>query len=303
MPFHKIEYFMKVAECLNFSAAAQQLYVSQPGLSKAISELENELGVKLFTRSTRKVELTEAGLRFYKLSKNYLAQCGSLGQSSTVGALVGSLSISFGNIVDSTYMPLIFADLQENYPGISITTAVSTAENTLQDLRTGKVDIGLVSSFAIKPEPLLRSELLYPSKLQIVVWPGHPLEGKKLIRLEELRDEPFIFFHPSINRGGDMLFALCAAHGFTPKVAEYGTDFRLIYMMVAQRRGIAFKMTSEDLVYYKGLKGIDIDLSQMEDVARKAGAALVWAERTANPAVEVFLETARKYQPKTQDQK
>ncbi len=294
MLFHELEYFLMVAECLNYSVASQKLYISQPGLSKVIANLENQLGTQLLYRSTRKVELTEDGRRFYQLSKTYLEQCRALAQGKKPNTVIGSLSIVFGNVVDSFYMPSIISAFGEQYPGITVNTRVQDAEEMLKGIRSGKIDIGLISSFAICEPANIRSELLYPCKLQVVVSKDHPLARRKAVRLEELQDERFIFIQPTINRGSETLMQLCTAAGFTPKVAEYTSDFRLMFMLVVQKRGIAFNLTMPDAATYRNLYSVDIDLSNHPEFESRAGVALVWCEKCANPAVDVFLRTVRK---------
>ncbi len=290
MLFQEIEYFMMVSECLNFSAAAEKLFISQPGLSKVIANLERTLGTKLFERSTRKVELTEAGRRFYNLSKSYLEQCKSLSQNNLPESAVGSLTIGFGNVVDTTYMPTIITAFQSKYPGITISTLLQNAEVMLKNIESRNVDLGLISSFAI-PEKGYRSLLLRRCKLQAVVCKDHPLAQRKVIKLSDLKDENFIFLQRSINRGCDKLVELCKKAGFLPNVVEYANDFRLMFMMCSQKKGISFNLTMPDVSMYSELCSLNIDLSEYPETEASAGIAIVWLEKCINPALPLFLQS------------
>lgn len=295
----ELESFIAVAETLNFSVASQQLYMSQPGLSKSISNLENELGFRLFDRSTRRVRLTESGERFYRLTKAFLEQCKTLSDSSAPETLIGSLSIAFGSIVDSIYLPSIISMFSDQYPGISIQTSILDAETGISSVGNGKVDICLISNFAIhlKKEPNLCSEFFYPCKLQIAVWRGHPLANRKTVRLEELADEKFLFIQPTINRGADVLNSLCIAAGFIPTVQEYLNDFRLMFLHVAQKRGVAFNLTMPEVATFPDIVLIDVDIDTVKHLVPAPGVVLAWKKDTRNSSVAPFLKLVREMRP------
>ena len=296
MVFREIEYFLMVAECLNFSVAAEKLYISQPGLSKVISNLEKSLGVKLFERSTRRVKLTEAGRRFYIQSKNYIEYCNKLSEKGEAEGIVGSLAIGFGNVVDEVYMPSIIEKFQKKYPGISIASTFSSSETMLKYIETQHVDVGLISSFAIPPQGF-RSSLLCRHKLRLVVWKGHPLSGRKIIKLQEVKDENFVFIERTENRGSDILLSMCARAGFSPKIIEYTNDFRLMFMLIAQKKGVTFNLTLADVDTHKNLCSIEIDMSDYPKIEAMAGLALVWKNKDWNPAVPLFIRVMEENRP------
>lgn len=296
MVFRDIEYFLMVVECLNFSAAAEKLYISQPGLSKVISNLEKSLGVKLFERSTRRVKLTEAGRRFYIQSKNYMEYCAKLSEKGDAEEIVGSLAIGFGNVVDDIYLPSIIEKFQEKYPGISIASTFSSSETMLNNIETRHVDVGLISSFAIPPQGF-QSSLLCRCKLHLVVWKGHPFSDRNRIKLEELKDENFVFIERNVNRGSDILSSMCARAGFSPKIIEYTNDFRLMFMLITQKKGVTFNLTLPDVDTYKNLCCIEVDMSDYPDIEAMAGMALVWKKKDCNPIVPLFIRVMEENRP------
>ncbi len=289
MIFKAIHYFTAVAECLSFSSAAERLCISQPGLSKLIANMEEELGFALFERTTRKVTLTEDGKKFYELSRNYLAQCRELAVHNSASMLVGNLSIGFGSIVDERYLPVVMNSFKRKFSKITLSVALFSAEELLKALADNTVDLGIISSYAI-PREGYKWKVLFPSKLQVVVWKNHWLTKKKLVNLRDLKDEPFVFVSSDVSRGIDRLRELCAKAGFTPRVAQETNDFRLLYMLIAQERGIAFNLTLPDVKDYPELRSIDLDMTDFPEFRSDQGLVLAWSENNTNPAVGLFTK-------------
>ena len=211
MNLREIKYFLMVAECLSYSAAAAKLYISQPSLSKVISQMEEDLGFKLFRRSTRKVELTEEGRGFYAISKAYMEQCDRLIQGELPAETIrGKLSIAFEVTMDTLYMPFIVAAFQQKYPNISVTVSKQKTEVLIQHLRNQKVNLGLMSSFAV-PSMGFQKQLLFPYQLQILVWKGHAFCGEKSVKLKDLAHETFVILDPSVSRSSKTVLQLFSA--------------------------------------------------------------------------------------------
>ena len=275
MIFHELKYFLTLAECLNFSIAADKLYISQPGLSKMISGMERELGVKLFNRSTRKVELTTAGYRFYSLTKAYLEQCETISVTQICNTMIGSLSLAFGNLGEPIHIPTILDSFRERYPGVSVIMDYMNGEEVKNGIQKGKYDIGLLSSFCVHANHEFGKRLLTRSKLTAVVWPGHPFSNRKKVSIEELRNEEFILADPAINRGGDVFLKLCSLAGFSPKVKRYVKNFQIMYTMVAQKQGISFNLTNP---LYDNLISIELDVADHSELLEDAGVVMICRE-------------------------
>jgi len=255
-----------------------------------IASLETNLGVKLLKRSTRKVELTEKGVMFYKISKNYLNQCLALSNNQLMNSHFGSINISMGNVVDNDVFPDLLNMFSEQYPEISISTQIIDAEAMIQGIRNNNIDIGLISSFSSSHASDLKQELLCSKRLQIVVWKGHPLSSRKLVQLNDLVNENFVFLVPGKNRGNEMLNLLCSMSGFKPHVTNYLSDFRLMFMSVSQKQGICFNLTSPEYTLFNNLVCIDIDRTEYPECAQQAGISLIWSEKSENPSTPLFID-------------
>lgn len=296
MNLREIKYFLMVAECLNYSAAATKLYISQPSLSKVISNMEEDLGFKLFRRSTRKVELTEEGRSFYAISKAYMEQCDRLIQGEIPAEAVrGRLSIAFENTVDASYMPFIVAAFQQKYPNIAVTIGKQKTEALIQNLNSGKISLGVMSSFAI-PATGFQNRLLFPYQLQILVWKGHPFSTKKSVKLKDLANETFVILDPSTSRSSKTVLRLFTAIGLPIKESIYAANYRQMFLLTSQKEGISFNLTMSNAAEYWDLVSVDVDLSDCPNLDTEVGMALVWRADCQNAAVQCFLNTVETLQ-------
>ena len=151
MFLQEIQCFVAVAECLNFTTAANRLYISQPGLSKIISNLENDLKVHLFIRSTRSVRLTEAGEQFLVICRDFIRQCEALNSHNPQDSLslTGSLTIGIGDLNENRYLPQIINDFTGRHPLCNLSIRRYNPEELLDAVSTGEADFGVVISYAV----------------------------------------------------------------------------------------------------------------------------------------------------------
>lgn len=149
MKLAQMEYFLAAAQELNFTAAARRLYISQPALSKQIVVLEQELGVKLFTRNSRKVALTAAGLQLQRDLHNVLDQLEQAKQRAIGIGKRERLKLSIGcfdGAVTDDFLPLILNSLHGSVPGIQVTLSRNTFRENRTALRHGEIDVLLTLS-------------------------------------------------------------------------------------------------------------------------------------------------------------
>ncbi|MCM1148726.1 MAG: LysR family transcriptional regulator [Butyricicoccus sp.] len=298
MIFHELKHFLTLAECLNFSVAAEKLYISQPGLSKMISGMESELGVKLFNRNTRKVELTAAGLRFYNLTKAYMEQCEMISAAQMSNALIGSLSVAFGNLTEPTHIPAILTSFRERHPSVTVTMEYMDTEQVKEGVRSCKIDIGILSSFSVYDSSEFGKLLLSRRDLHIAVWPEHPFASRDMVSIGELRNEKFILINPAINNGADVFLSLCASEGFVPNVEKYVESFHVLFMLIAQKQGISFNLTNP---HYEKLIPVRLDVSNHPDIQENSGIMMIWNRKSENPSIKAFLKIVKEHLESSSD--
>ena len=191
MFLQEIQCFIAVAECLNFTTAANRLYISQPGLSKIISSLENDLNVQLFIRSTRSVRLTEAGEQFLVICRAFVHQCETLSSLTHQEGLqlTGSLTIGIGDLNENRYFPQLLNEFSRRYPLCSLSVRRYNPEELLNAINSGEVDFGVMISFAI-PENGYEYKVYYPSPPDMKLRPFLMDEVYSPFRVADYSPEP-----------------------------------------------------------------------------------------------------------------
>jgi DNA-binding transcriptional LysR family regulator len=189
-----LRYFAVVAEELHVGHAAARLYISQPALSQQIRALEEQVGLPLFVRHPRGVQLTEAGEALLEEARDVLDRSDRL--EKTVEDLrrgaTATLRIAVPPGAPSTLLPDLLAPLRERHPEASIEVRELTTPDQLEALHAGSVDLGLVRE-PVEDSRLARRSLLV-EPLGVSLPAGHPLAERESLTLRELQDELFVCF-------------------------------------------------------------------------------------------------------------
>lgn len=239
MEFQQLLYFAEVAKQLSFSKAAQSLHSSQPSLSKAIKNLEEELGVVLFDRTTRYLRLTDDGEVVLKYAMETIAMSRDLQSTLNEGKQLkrGKLSLGLPPVIGSSFFPRMIADFRGEYPGVQLQLVEEGGKVVEQLVREAKLDVGVVvlpvdeEQFEVFP--------LAERQLSLIVNSSHALAGAQTVHLAELKEEPFILFREGFSLY-DRVRESCIQEGFEPKIAYESSQWDFIGEMVGAGLGIAF---------------------------------------------------------------
>ena len=226
MDVRHFRYVTALAQEMNFSAAAKRLHIAQPALSQNIRQVEEELGVKLFERSTRKVALTDAGRAFYREALMILAKVENAKRTALRAASgeIGSLTIGF------TTTSILGGELtrrlrvfQKRYPDIRITLEDFTVNKLMNRLRTSAIDVACTEG--IYPDDSLETQALKPLPVVLALYKGHPLAKRRHLRLSMLAKEHFILPVPFRAWAVYEAFVrFCEQAGFKPVHADYASN-------------------------------------------------------------------------------
>ncbi|WP_378942108.1 LysR family transcriptional regulator [Mesorhizobium sp. ANAO-SY3R2] len=188
----QIESFLAVADLGNFSRAAKRLNTAQPALSQAVKDLEAELAVRLFDRTTRRVELTDAGREFRNSAAKALEELEHAVESvhELAERRRGRLRIAAPPLLAAVVLPQAIAEFQKRFPGISIQLDDVGTEQIVDSVRSGKADCGL-GTFSPAEEGIERVPLVRDS-LMLFCDHRSPLNGATTVRWRELEDQPLI---------------------------------------------------------------------------------------------------------------
>ncbi len=241
MELRRIQYFVAVAEEAHFGRAAERLQMAQPPLSQQIKALEAEMGVVLFRRTTRKVELTAAGERFLPRARAILAEVDdAVAEAAQVAdGMLGRIAIGFTGSATYDLLPSLVRVLRADLPGIELDIhGEMLTPDQVTALTDGSLDLGLlrppVRSTAVDVHVLRREPLI------AVLPEHHPLAGRDRVRLSELRDDPFITY-PSNHRSVvyDAVMDACQRAGFVPANVNEVAETSTMVSFVAAGLGVA----------------------------------------------------------------
>lgn len=191
LTLRQLQVFEKVATHLNYSRAAEALYLSQPAVSMQIKQLEENLGLPLFEQMGKKIFLTEAGREVLHYSRSILQQVTEMEAvfADMKGLGQGSLTLSVVNTANY-FTPQLLAEFCRQHPKISVKLNVANRDAVLQQLADNSTDLAIMGQ---PPEGLdLTAERFLDNPLVVIAAADHPLAGAGLIRLDQLAQETFL---------------------------------------------------------------------------------------------------------------
>jgi DNA-binding transcriptional LysR family regulator len=281
-----LKYFLAVAEELHFRKAAERLFISQPGLSRQIRQLEELLQTPLFLRDKKKVHLTRAGeylkgevefvLNHLEVTRKQLILIGE-GQQ-------GEVRMGFLGSAMQSVIPTLLVKLKEHYPRIK--TSLEELSNTAQigALLKDRLDIGFVRLNRVPDGLSLRP--VFEDTFSLVLPQGHALDKKTFISLRQLHEENFILFAQDYSPlYYDTVMSICEDAGFSPMVSHKSVHAQTIFRLVENHLGVAIVPSSLQKGFNMKVKFIELD-----QIPQRAVLSVVWKNDHRNQALEHCLD-------------
>jgi DNA-binding transcriptional LysR family regulator len=289
MELRKLRYFVVLAEELHFGRAARRLHITQPPLSTAIQALEEELGVRLFERTPRRVALTHAGHTFREHAQSLLARAAEaveLTRAADRGE-IGRLGVGFMSATIYTLLPAVLRDFALSHPAVKLELHELTIPQQMAALRKGDIDVGFVRPPIDDAE--LDSQLLLREPLVVALPRGHRLARLRRIPGRRLADESFVMFQraPGLVLH-DLVLGFCLHIGFTPRVAQEAAQSHAVAGLVSAGIGVALVPASTQGARLRG-----VEYRALAEKSPPAVTALAWRRDDASPVVAAFRKTAR----------
>ena len=239
MELQQLRYFVAVADTGKFTAAAQDLHVAQPSISKQVRKLEDELGAVLFERRRTGVGLTDAGAILLPWAKRMLADLD--GARSEVAGLAtlerGRLSVGATPSLSTVLLPRVLAAFHSEHPGIRLTVVEAGSRDLVDRLAAGELDLALVI-LPVPREELFETTPLIREELVLAVARKHPLASRKTVRVGDLRGVPLVMFRDGYDLRSATI-AACEQAGFHPTFAVEGAEMDGVLRMAAAGVGVA----------------------------------------------------------------
>ncbi|NKI30740.1 LysR family transcriptional regulator [Croceivirga thetidis] len=278
-------YFLAVAEELHFRKAAEKLFISQPGLSTQIKQMEELLGVELFTRNKKKVQLTAAGEYLKEEAEfilNHLQQTRKQTMLIGSGAL-GEIRIGFLGSAMQNVVPDLLVRLQQKYPDIHTSLEELSNQAQLNLLLKDKLDLAFVRVGRM-PTGLERRTVVEDT-FSLVLPEDYPLEAQNFKRMSRVQDENFILFSKEYSpEYFNTVMGICEDAGFTPKVNHKSVHALTIFRLVEKGMGLAIIPTS--LTHGFDMKVKFIELKKIE---QRALLSVAWKKDNRNPVLQHCL--------------
>jgi DNA-binding transcriptional LysR family regulator len=281
-----VQYFVAVAEELHFGRAAERLHIAQPSLSHQIRRLEQQLGVTLLERTSRRVELTPAGEALLTEGRRLLTQSQRVVR---VTRAAGSerLTVGFYGSAAGALLPRLLRAFGEDHP---------TVEVSVRDLLLGRIDeilagvVDVAFTRLLPGQAEVEIEVIAREPRLVAIPPGHPLADRGSLTFADLGQERFIT-NPAVEADGPPARWLAeqTRHGLAGRVATAAARVQEILTLVASGRGVSLVPASIAGHYPRA----DVKYVEVKD-ADPAVVSLAWPKAPLRPIVRTFIAIARR---------
>ncbi len=294
MELRQLRYLVALAEERNFTRAAEREHIAQPAMSQQIRRLEEEVGLELVDRSTRRATMTDAGLLLVARARRALAEveAAEAELESVRGVQRGRVTLGVMHTMGPVDISLALAVFHDRHPEVELTVREYSSEELADLLRVDELDLAFLSVTDRIERRGLGLEQLVSEELVVVLPRGHRLADNAELRMSELTHEQFISFREG-SRLRELLMAAGEQAGFTPQVMLESNESRRIRRLVERGMGVAIlpRSDAED-------PGADVAVVPLTEPSLTRDITLAWREDRRQPpaaaefhtlALELFL--------------
>jgi DNA-binding transcriptional LysR family regulator len=291
MELRHLRYFVAVAEEENVSRAALKLHVSQPGISRQIHDLEDEIGFQLFERSAKSVRLTGAGKVFLTEARVLLEHADEAVKKARAvsGGIAGEMNVGYAPSLTVQILPQALRTFQEKFPNVRVALHDLSTEEMLSQVGERKLQVALT----VRPPAKLLRELNFEELARyatcVAVAPNHLLAKSKSISLEQISREPLIAFsrkdYPEYH---EMLEKLFAPVGRKPRIV--GEHDGVSSIVAAVEAGRGFALVSSCVACMVGPR---LKLLPIKPALPAVPVVAIWRKDSKTELVKTFIAAAR----------
>lgn len=236
MTIRHLRIFAAVCEEGSVTKASQRLFMAQPTVSFAISELEKYYGLKLFDRISRRLYLTDAGHRLLPYARHLVSMFDEMESGMRDWENSGTLRVGASITIGNCLLPELLKSFAAEKPGINVKVQVNDSEKIENSVLENRIDFGLIEG--ISHNSLLVSEEFWDDELVLLFAPGHRWEAQSAVKPDDLKDEPFLM--RELGSGGrEIVESALLLHGIEIKPAWESISTQAIVQAVAEGFGVA----------------------------------------------------------------
>jgi DNA-binding transcriptional LysR family regulator len=291
MELRHVRYFVAVAEHGHFGRAAEALHTAQPSLSQQVRQLEREIGVPLFERTTRRVRLTPAGELFLAECRQILAHVTASVEAvrAVASGERGYLRVSFvSGAMGAGALPHLFHDFQEAHPDVALQVQPLPALAQIEALREGTMHVGFFSAAYRDAE--FEQLPVWREMLVLAVPESHPFAARPALAYADLQDQRVMMY--SLGSGSQLQNAIIAVlheQRLDPEIVHQGADAETIIGLVAAGRGVSLVPRSWSAFQFPGVTYRPIEPARWIE----PGMAMFWNRKAETPLIRSFVTSVR----------
>lgn len=285
MEIQQLYYYMELFKQKNFTEAGYACNMTQGALSKQIRKLENELGITLIRRNTRKFELSKEGEIFLSYAKKMTGTYEEMlknvqkNQEIKIGCMPVLAPYHFARLV---------ADFRKEYPDIKLVIDERIASEIQEN--SDRYDFLILRENMMEDQKKFRFSPLYDDKLCAVLYEKHPLYGRDRLQLKELKDDVFIF--PERGSGSyEVFYKSCEKAGFEPKIAFEFPQANTIMSFVSEGVGVTITFST----VYREAKCAGVKMIPLEDELHSVISLFYRKNKPLDYAKKQFLNYVREH--------
>jgi DNA-binding transcriptional LysR family regulator len=288
----QFRYFIAVAESGSVASASRMLSIAQSALTKSMQELEDELGARLFERSTRGMQLTPRGHRFLASARRVIASVADATRERDDGAsiLTGTLSIGVTSLVAGYYLSELFSRFRRTCPQVEVLVTEDAPRFLEHLLINGEIDVAIMLANALSEPQALVAETLTRSPSRVWLPSNHELAARDELTLALCAPVEQIVLEA--DRIDELMIAVWARHQLKPRVILRTTSLEAVRSLVGAGAGIA---VLPDILYRPWtLDAEHVEARPLRDEIPTVDVGLVWRRGSGlKPAAAEFIELAR----------
>ncbi len=287
MELRHLRYFAAVVQWKGYREASRHLYVAQPSISQAVSDLESELGIKLFSREGRAARLTPEGEVFYEEAIKTLAQAArsiATAQRAAKGE-IGRLGIGFMGFSSCSFLPDLLRKYKARHPGVALRLVEDVPLGQDMAFDRGEIDIGFTRPPSADRSSLYESRLLFREPL-VAALPKERKVKSKRVRIADLAGERFVVFQRSSSpEVFDTIVRVCNDNGFSPRLHHELNNMNSVLATVEAGEGVAIIPATA-----RNLRADNISFFRLQPDDVRIDFVAAWQKKEPSVALRSFIE-------------
>lgn len=287
MELRHLRYFSAIVQWNGYREASRRLYVAQPSISQAVADLEEELGIKLFSREGRVARLTAEGKIFYEEALKTLAQAErsiTTAQRAAKGE-IGRLGIGFMGFTACPFLPDLIRKYKTRHPGVALRLVEDVPSGQDNAFDHGEIDIAFTRPLSADRRAHYETRLLFSEPLVAALPKDRKVRGKR-IRIADLAGERFIVFQRSSSpEVFDTIVRVCNDNGFSPRLQNELNNMNSVLATVEAGEGVAIIPASA-----RNLRADNVAFFRLQPDDVRIDFVAAWLRKEPAVALKLFLQ-------------